>query len=137
ERSAFFAALAADREPAPHYVLEAPAVFGAAGLRAALAPPPHSDQWKTAAATTPAATPLPAEKEKPAAAAQPAAPAASPAPKEKPRRPSTAPEVIDDDAHTRVRMSVPDPRAAMIERWIAGREGPSALLVDASVMAGA
>ena len=39
-----------------------------------------------------------------------------------------------DDGQTRVRLAVPDPRSAMIERWIAGREGPVALLVDDTVL---
>src|SRR5690606_7171886 len=34
----------------------------------------------------------------------------------------------------RARMAVPDPRAAMTERWIAGREGPQAFLVEDRVL---
>jgi hypothetical protein len=146
ERAAFFTALAADREPAAHYVLEAPVVFGAAGLRTQLGPPPTSAQWKSAtpaALTTGAPAPVPVAVVPEKTPTIPIRDASEPAKelareKEKPPRDrvSTAPElIIDDEAHTRVRIAVPDPRAAMIERWIAGREGPSALLVDDSVMA--
>jgi hypothetical protein len=42
ERAALFNTLSADQRPAPLYVLEPEVVFGAAGLRASLAPPPSS-----------------------------------------------------------------------------------------------
>jgi hypothetical protein len=35
---------------------------------------------------------------------------------------------------TRVRINVPDPRQAMIDRWIAGREGPAVFLVEEQVL---
>jgi hypothetical protein len=177
ERARLYESLAADVQPAPLYVLEADVVFGAAGLRAILAPPPTAEAFR---GTTPtpaqvlhaqagapqdrdvthprAADPeLVRRSQRPAARAEshaarpePHAPRAEsrPAPQE---APNTSPQPIlpsstvvhaplgaeaehDDESHTRVRMQVPDPRSAMIERWIAGREGPSALLVDDAVL---
>jgi hypothetical protein len=40
----------------------------------------------------------------------------------------------DSDSHTRVHVSVPDPRAAVTERWIAGRESAAAFLVEDRVL---
>jgi hypothetical protein len=45
ERAILFQTLAADHRPAPLYVLEPEVVFGAAGLRASLAPPPRSGDF--------------------------------------------------------------------------------------------
>src|SRR5262249_8689932 len=152
-RAAFYQTLAADREPAPHYVLEAPVVFGAAGLRAILAPPPSEDSFARAL-PTPTPRPAPAapvsdrETTKPRIVAaqlqRRAAPKAARAPvrvQVSDPTPVSAPTPVvasasasDDEGHTRVRMQVPDPRSAMIERWIAGREGPSAFLVDEQVL---
>jgi hypothetical protein len=41
---------------------------------------------------------------------------------------------VDSDVQTRVLVAVPDPRAAVTERWIAGREGPSAFVVGDDVL---
>jgi CpXC protein len=153
ERAALFAALAADGEAAPDYVLEPAVVFGAAGLRALLAPPPSQAAFETP--SDPAATAvvvvrsdaartdelprLPAEEIAPAPPTPPAPAPAPPVDKHPslavlpslreedtpaPRRPSG-----DSDQVTRVHMAVPDPRSAVTERWIAGREGPAAFLV--------
>jgi hypothetical protein len=92
--------LAADAEPPPPYVLEPLVVFGAAGLRASLAPAPPAERFVA---------------ESPSAAA-------------------SRPDDEQADGGTRVRIAVPDPRLAVLERWIAGREGPSAFLVDDSVL---
>jgi CpXC protein len=40
----------------------------------------------------------------------------------------------DSDSHTRVHVNVPDPRAAVTERWIAGRESAAAFLVEDRVL---
>src|SRR5437667_137462 len=50
---------------------------------------------------------------------------------------SAAPQARTDessDVSTRVRIAVPDPRVAILDRWIAGREGPSTFLVDDAVL---
>jgi hypothetical protein len=145
ERAALFTELAKDRQPPPFYVLEPQVAFGAAGLRAALAQPSESDFRSSVTAT---ATPIsiPAAK----------APAVPDRPDNKPDTGPMVPlavddeitgpraqdpvvtiavkQPIDDEVQARPRMAVPDPRAAMIERWIAGREGPAALLVDDAVL---
>jgi hypothetical protein len=164
ERARFFDALAADAQPPQLYVLETEVAFGAAGLRALLAPSPSEESFN-ARPETPAPAPVAAAQQPPHAqqaphsphAQQPSQPHPQPQQTPQPRRspdetthPRIAdPELVrlardasqtiamvthDSDEHTRVRMNVPDPRAAMIERWIAGREGPSALLVEDSVM---
>ncbi len=140
ERAQLYQALAADAQPPPFYVLETPVVFGAAGLRAVLAPAPTAEAFRgmtpISAPVVKPAPPAPSgnsdrEATQPRIAPQRQAVAAVPV------EPVTAPVAIDtsdDESHTRVRMHVPDPRSAMIERWIAGREGPSALLVDDKVL---
>jgi hypothetical protein len=65
------------------------------------------------------------------------APAPAPAPSIEPvRAPSHSepepPRAVA--APARARVVVPDPRAALVERWIAGREVPSAFLVEDSVL---
>jgi len=154
ERAALYTALAADAEPAPDYVLDAPVVFGAAGLRAILAPPPSpfDDSLVRALPTETPAVPVerprsdgevtrprvdPREvKRQPArGGAAPTAPTAEI--HSEPTRILQAPQPPEDEEEhheTRVRMNVPDPRSAMIERWIAGREGPSAFLVEEQVL---
>jgi hypothetical protein len=124
ERARFFDRLAEDRQPAPLYVLEADVVFGAAGLRAVLAPQARADEAfpTPAPAFLPVTTPV----------TPPPQVAASVAPITEPQRLAATEE--DSGSHTRMRMTVPDPRAAMIERWIAGREGPTALLVEDAVL---
>jgi hypothetical protein len=162
ERARLYEQLALDRHPPPLYVLEAQVVFGAAGLRAVLAPPPSEAAFRAVATPTPSAVPLtrpgdtnpvvqlPVDDEitgprvpdrVPSRAQQPEPePVPEPAPARVPER-AQDPIVtiavkppVDDEVHTRMRMAVPDPRAAMIERWIAGREGPAALLVDDAVL---
>jgi hypothetical protein len=122
ELAALYVALAADKEPVTDYVLAAQVVFCAAGLRALSAPPP-----RLVAVAVPA--PAPVEPPPPEPAPPPPAETTNPRAVE-PRRARD-----DEDNHaTRVRVTVPDPRSALIERWIAGREGPSAFLVEDSVL---
>ncbi len=149
ERAAMLQSIANDREPVPNYVSDAPVVFGANGLRNFLSPPaPAAEPVFDSAPTTPIAIePAPA----PAPDATPVAPApVAPAPVEdrEPTVPRAAiprakktekPAAVVADkppsgVATRVRVSVPDPRSAMIERWIAGREGPTAFLIDDQVL---
>ena len=154
ERAALFSQLAEDGAAPTAYVLEPALVFGAAGLRAFLAPPPSDEVFDSPSDKLPAArtavqrglgdedkTPLPAalpDARLPSLAALPSlkdddTPSPQPA--------WTAPlsslagdRRNDSDAHTRVHMNVPDPRAAVTERWIAGREGPAAFLVEDEVL---
>ncbi len=111
ERARLFEALAADLEPPPLYVLEPEVVFGAAGLRASLAPRPTTGDFSVA---TPAA-PLPTAATHPPLG-------------------DTEQTPISDVA-TRLRVTVPDPRQSVIERWIASREGPATFLVEDAVLA--
>jgi hypothetical protein len=201
ERATLFAALAADEEPPPDYVLEAQVVFGASGLRAALAPrtseEPHADEVDTLALPPrrPVATVFDDDKRTPASShhdddltsmptqikAAPVArslaelpplslpslkdeetplphavpwlpqgrgsdrgrtPPADEAAQRDPRDPEepTDPGPAgrqprhDSDAQTRMLVTVPDPRAAVTERWIAGREGPAAFVVGDDVL---
>src|SRR5205085_1715991 len=104
----FFSALAADLEPPPLYVLEAEVVFGSSGLRASLAPAPTSGDFAVAAPT--------------------------PAPASHPSLSDTDQTPISDVA-TRLRITVPDPRQSVTDRWIATREGPATFLVEDAVLA--
>jgi hypothetical protein len=153
ERAAFFNGLAADAEPPPDYVLDAPTVFGAAGLRAVLAPPPSEESFARALPTPSPTEPIDLNER--AEATQPRIDPSEikrrhdqkkqqPEPK-KAEHPSLAdattgehskvsPAEMEEINETRVRMNVPDPRSAMIERWIAGREGPAAFLVEEQVL---
>jgi hypothetical protein len=152
ERAALFAALAEDGVAPPGYVLTPEVVYGAAGLRALLAPPPSEGAFD---ATSDAGS-------APRTAETPALPVAELAEEpEPPARPALAllPSLKDDEtpapqpawgatqvdkrvpepaAHhaneARPSMSVPDPRSAVTERWIAGREGPAAFLVEDQVL---
>ncbi|HEY7953684.1 MAG TPA: CpXC domain-containing protein [Polyangia bacterium] len=131
ERAEFWKTLAGDAEPPPLYVLEAQVVFGPAGLRAVLAPAPSPEEFHHAPTPTPSVTP--AEVVPPPARA-PVEEATRPRIDPAELRRAKKPTGDEEDGQTRVRMLVPDPRAAMIERWIAGREGPQALLVDDAVL---
>ncbi|HXU69829.1 MAG TPA: CpXC domain-containing protein [Polyangia bacterium] len=150
ERAALFAQLAEDGVAPPGYVLSPEVVFGAAGLRALLAPPPSegafdatSDAGAARTAETPV-VPLAAlddkrEDSRPSLSLLPSlkdeeTPLPQPAwgPTQVDRR---VPEpVAAANETTRPMMTVPDPRAAVTERWIAGREGPAAFLVEDSVL---
>ena len=202
ERAALFTELAADEEPPLDYVLGAEVVFGAAGLRAALAPataetarieeptpppqprrpipamvfdddkrtpgePAHDDEDLPSMPTQIKAAPvahslseLPAlpslkDEETPlphaipwlspagrgnnnsgdrARAAAASAPATESEKEETTEPGASAERRQDSDLHTRMLVSVPDPRAAVTERWIAGREGPAAFVVADEVL---
>lgn len=155
ERAAFYTQLAADAEPPPLYVLDAPVVFGAAGLRAVLAPPPSEDSFARALPTPTPTVPIDVSRKDDITQPRidPAqikrkrqdTPKPAPAPTRPEEHPSLAeattgehskvtPADVDEHHETRVRVNVPDPRSAMIERWIAGREGPAAFLVEDKVM---
>lgn len=129
ERARFFEALAADREPPAAYVLAAEVAFGAAGLRALLAGPEPGAPQVTPAPLEPERTRVIEvaqlnEREK-----------ARGKGKEKERQKEKAPHAPVEAAEpARARMAVPDPRTAMTERWIAGREGPQAFLVEDRVL---
>jgi hypothetical protein len=115
ERARLFDALAQDLEPPPLYVLEPDVVFGAAGLRASLAPPPSSGDFVQA---TPAPAPVPPLSQMGAK-----------------HPPLGDGESTPNDIATRLRVNVPDPRQTVIDRWIASREGPATFLVDDAVLA--
>lgn len=153
ERAALFAALADDGVAPPAYVLEPHVVFGAAGLRALLAPPASEAAFDAssepvavaAAVRTAEQATLPAEAEptaprpsdKPALALLPSlqddeTPLPQPA-WGATRVDGRAPEPLPQE-NTRPHVAVPDPRAAVTERWIAGREGPAAFLVEDRVL---
>jgi HEAT repeat protein len=127
ERARLFHELAADLEPPPLYVLEPEVVFGAPGLRAALAPVPTSGAFAQATPVTPTPkvdllaipTPLPTP---------------IPASLHPPLGNDSEPTPISDFA-TRLKINVPDPRQTVIDRWIALREGPGIFLVDEAVLA--
>jgi CpXC protein len=125
ERARLFAELAEDLEPPPLYVLEPDVVFGAAGLRASLAPPPSSGDF---AAATPALTPTPT----------PTPPLSQPLSQVSAKHPPLGGDVEStpvSEVGTRLRVNVPDPRQTVIDRWIASREGPATFLVDDEVLA--
>jgi hypothetical protein len=183
ERAALFTQLADDGVAPTSYVLEPHVVFGSAGLRAFLAPPPTEQSFdatsdphgtmRTAehelpearaardvpderevpdeigptmgrlrdADKTPTPQPLPRDDRHPSLAVLPSLkdeetplPSASWAPPPAPASPPVERRADDSDRHTRPHMTVPDPRAAVTERWIAGREGPSAFLVEDQVL---
>jgi hypothetical protein len=149
ERAALYAALADDGMAPPAYVLEPQVVFGAAGLRALLAPPATeaafdatSEPAAVAAAARTGEEPAVARVEerredKPQLALLPSlVDEETPAP-----QPAWGPTRVDQrvpeplsQENTRPHVTVPDPRAAVTERWIAGREGPAAFLVEDQVL---
>ncbi len=148
ERAALFRELADDGAAPTAYVLEAAVVFGAAGLRALLAPPP-TDAAFDAASSDP--TPVVHIADEPALAVvvdrraevTPPALALLPSLKDEETpapQPAWGVTQVDRHApsesgeHTRPHMTVPDPRAAVTERWMAGREGPAAFLVEDQVL---
>ncbi|HEY2749399.1 MAG TPA: CpXC domain-containing protein, partial [Polyangia bacterium] len=152
ERAALFTQLAEDGVAPPAYVLAPEVVFGAAGLRALLAPPPSVGAFDpttsepNAAARTGDTAPLALvveEKERPALSLLPSlkddeTPLPQPAwgatqvDRRVPESAAAAARATDET--TRPSVTVPDPRSAVTERWIAGREGPSAFLVEDSVL---
>jgi hypothetical protein len=124
ELAALYAALAADREPAPDYVLRPTVLTGAAAVRAALAA--DTTPIDTAAPSTPAST----------AAALAAAAASGPQADADGINPRARVPFEDIPTHVeppRTRVNVPDPKKALVDRWIAGREGPTAFLVEDEV----
>jgi hypothetical protein len=149
ERAALYAALADDGMAPPAYVLEPQVVFGAAGLRALLAPPATESAFD--ATSEPAAVADAARtgeepvivrvedkrEDKPQLALLPSlVEEETPAP-----QPAWGPTRVDQrvpeplpQENTRPHVAVPDPRAAVTERWIAGREGPAAFLVEDQVL---
>jgi len=149
ERAALFAALAGDGAAPPAYVLAPEVVFGAAGLRALLAPPAShaafdgtSDPAAAADHTGEEAAlavveEVKREDSKPQLALLPSLQDdETPLP-----QPSWGPTRVDartpearPTENTRPHVTVPDPRAAVTERWIAGREGPAAFLVEDQVL---
>ncbi|HEX6837217.1 MAG TPA: CpXC domain-containing protein, partial [Polyangia bacterium] len=150
ERAALFAALADDRLAPPAYILAPEVVFGAAGLRALLAPPatdaafdatsePGASAERTGEQPVLAVVEVKREDSKPQLALLPSLQddeTPLPQPHWGPTRvDARAPEpVAPQQETTRPHVTVPDPRAAVTERWIAGREGPSAFLVEDQVL---
>jgi hypothetical protein len=143
ELAQLFSALAADREPAPAYVLRPTVVVGAAALRAALAQPGEAPSASTPPVEERAAA-GPPPVEQPAAAAPNhaaalalAAAAASPPARDpdgtNPRAPMPFEDIPTAVEPSRPRVAVPDPKNALVDRWIAAREGPTAFLVDDEV----
>lgn len=158
EKAALLARLADDAAVPPRYVLEPEVVFGAAGLRALLAPPPTEGAFETTSdkqaanfsvertnehpvverddEKTPAVIQLPIADPHPSLAALPSL-RDDETPTPHPAWPVSlrAVEPVRNDSPSRPNaMSVPDPRAAVTERWIAGREGPAAFLVEDKVL---
>ncbi len=152
ERAALFTQLAEDGVAPPGYVMAPDVVFGAAGLRALLAPPPSEGAFD--ATSEPNAMPRTADtaplalvdekrEERPALSLLPSlkddeTPLPQPAwgATQVDRRvpePAAASARVTDET-TRPTMTVPDPRSAVTERWIAGREGPAAFLVEDQVL---
>ena len=151
ERAALFAALAEDATAPPAYVLAPEVVFGAAGLRALLAPPATDSAFDSTSDAHGAAErtgeqptlsiveEIKREDSKPQLALLPSLQDdETPLP-----QPHWGPTRVDARAPepqplpqetTRPHVSVPDPRAAVTERWIAGREGPAAFLVEDQVL---
>jgi hypothetical protein len=149
ERAALFTQLAEDGVAPTAYVLEPAVVFGAAGLRALLAPAPTDAAFD---ATSEPSAPAARTAEERALVIVDDKPAAR---EEKPAL-SLLPSLTDEETplpqpawgatqvdrrgasesgeQTRPHVTVPDPRAAVTERWIAGREGPAAFLVEDSVL---
>jgi CpXC motif protein len=153
EKAALLSSLADDGAVPPAYVLEPQLVFGAAGLRALLAPPPSDHAFESTSdkqmvsrrepPTEPhAVEDVPVEDATPAVIEL---PIADPHPSL-----ATMPSLRDDETPTPhpswpvalrtseqdqpTRLMVPDPRTAVTERWIAGREGPAAFLVEDKVL---
>ncbi|MDB4968327.1 MAG: Methyltransferase type 11 [Myxococcales bacterium] len=160
ERAALFTQLADDGVAPTAYVLEPQVVFGSAGLRALLAPPSTEASFDAASDPQAQAAVRTAEQELIAPAPRPSPADKTPTPQPLPRdnrhpslaklpslkdeetplpSPSWVPAPVerrldDSDRLTRPHVTVPDPRAAVTERWIAGREGPSAFLVEDEVL---
>jgi hypothetical protein len=137
ERGLLYRRLADDGVPAPRYVREFEVAFGAAELRSLVADPerpaaeaavPPSERPTERIDRVPAPAAAAAATIAASVGATPAALAAGGA-----RRAATndadAPEV-----RTVVRQPVPELRTAAIERWVANREGPSALLCGGEVV---
>jgi len=140
ELAQLFTALAADREAAPDYVLRPSVAVGAAALRAALsdetaAPAPVAVEERVA--ERPLAAEQPEQRASNAAAVA-LAVAATSGPKRDPEGTNPRAPLPFEDIPTaveppRARVAVPDPKKALVDRWIAGREGPTAFLVDDEV----
>jgi hypothetical protein len=134
ERAELMATLADDGVPPPDYVLAPSVVFGATGLRALFAalgsgvPRPLPTDDKTGV------TELASDRNHPSLALLPSLrDEETPVPRARPSWLHPVDERRHDaDAHGR--MQVPDPRSAVTERWIAGREGPAAFLVEDRVL---
>lgn len=161
-RAELFAMLAADAAPPPDYVLRAEVVFGAAGLSELLAegaprPVGRSETDVVTALHTPLsildeATPAePSSRPAPMAtvpdldavlaATRAHREATAPKPVDRPApadpAPIPAPVRADGDVappRPAATVAVPDPRTAVIERWIAARETDTALFVDDRVV---
>jgi hypothetical protein len=150
--SELFAQLAADVVPAPDYVLDAALVFGAAELTALLAEPVRTEasEWPEPVVTPNDAitAPVPALPSAKVVAATPAVATTlgtaatqpeletSPVPRA-PTREDKVDEPTRDRSEVtqpRATVTVPDPRTAVIERWIAARETDTALFVDDRVV---
>jgi hypothetical protein len=147
--SELFAQLAADAVPAPDYVLDAALVFGAAELTAVLTEPVRSEasDWPEAVVAPHEAITSPVPALPPRAAAAPSAPGVvAPALGTAPTQPELQPVAPSRNGTSeakgersevtqpRATVSVPDPRTAVIERWIAARETDTALFVDDRVV---
>ncbi len=142
ERAALFTQLAEDLVAPPDYVLAPEVIFGVAGLTSPLhAPSPVEIAFERSTPVnvlTPedlaGAIELPRDRDsKPS-------PSLSllPSLRDEDLTPTPMPQRVwrggDSDSHTRVHVSVPDPRAAVTERWIAGRESAAAFLVEDRVL---
>ncbi|MEO6954954.1 MAG: CpXC domain-containing protein [Polyangia bacterium] len=147
-RAELYTLLAADGVPAPDYVLAAQVVFGSAGLSQLLAPPSVTEAITAMVSVLPPRSePTVVHETVPdldailARSAQVQTVAAklpeTRVPETNVAEPKVAevPVAIDRDfTQPRATMNVPDPRTAVIERWIAARDVATALFVDEHVV---
>jgi hypothetical protein len=111
----------------------------AATVAATDEPPPRKRKDSGAIATAPDIESVlqhaRAQRDAEARALEPAAPARSPSsPTVEIAVPEARPSRLEHEAPARSTVSVPDPRTAVIERWIAARESDTAMFVDDRVV---
>jgi hypothetical protein len=142
ERAALFALLAEDLVAPSDYVLSPQIIFGVAGLSPPAtqkAPSPLEIAFeRSAPVNVLTAEDLAGAIELPRDTKPNPSPALSLLPSLRDEELTPLPQrgwrAGDSDSHTRVHVSVPDPRAAVTERWIAGRENAAAFLVEDRVL---
>ena len=143
-RAELYALLAADAVPPPDYIVGAQVVFGSAGLGQLLAPasvteavtailpvlPPRREP-AVVHETVPDLDAVLARSEREQIVAKVAEPRVV-----EPTPPGVKPPLVveRDLTQPRATMHVPDPRTAVIERWIAARDLATALFVDERVV---